>query len=88
VTARRDHTPEGTITMPYEVDTDDGRCLYRGEDLALACEIHDGVPAARLVMLPAPAAPVRPARRTHHLRSPGSRQLQAAQARSGRPARP
>jgi hypothetical protein len=73
--------------MPYEVDTDDGRCLYRGEDLALACEIHDGVPAARLVILPGPPAPVRPSRRTHH-RSSVPRPLHVAQSRSGRSARP
>jgi hypothetical protein len=38
--------------MPYEVDTTDGRCLYRGDDLELACEIHDTVPSAHLVFLP------------------------------------
>jgi hypothetical protein len=38
--------------MPYEVDTADGRCLYRGHDLGLACEIHDQVPTAVLVVLP------------------------------------
>jgi hypothetical protein len=78
--------------MPYEVDTADGRCLYRGEDLALACEIHDGVPAARLVILPAPPAPVGPAarqrRRTHALLRSVPRPLQAAPSGSGRSARP
>jgi hypothetical protein len=39
--------------MPYEVDTPDGRCLYRGDDLELACEIHDQDPTAVLVTLPA-----------------------------------
>jgi hypothetical protein len=34
--------------MPYEVDDRDGRCLYRGDDLELACEIHDQVQSARL----------------------------------------
>jgi hypothetical protein len=38
--------------MPYEVDTVDGRCLYRGDDIELACEIHDQVPTAVLVVLP------------------------------------
>jgi hypothetical protein len=38
--------------MPYEVDTADGRCLYRGHDLGLACEIHDQVPTAVLLTLP------------------------------------
>jgi hypothetical protein len=42
--------------MPYEIDDADGRCLYRGDDLALACEIHDGVPTARLLVLPPVAA--------------------------------
>ena len=37
--------------MPYEVDTADGRCLYRGEDIELACEIHDQVPTAVLTVL-------------------------------------
>jgi hypothetical protein len=41
--------------MAYEVDSPDGRCLYRGDDLELACEIHDQVPAARLLLLSAPA---------------------------------
>jgi hypothetical protein len=40
--------------MSYEIDDCDGRCLYRGDDLGLACEIHDQNPTARLVMLPAP----------------------------------
>jgi hypothetical protein len=40
--------------MPYEVDTDDGRCLYRGDDLGLACEIHDQVPTAQLRHVPVP----------------------------------
>jgi hypothetical protein len=76
--------------MPYEVDSADGRCLYRGEDLALACEIHDGVPAARLVILPAPAAPVGPAgrqlRRTHAPLHPVPRPLLAAPSTPGRSA--
>jgi hypothetical protein len=37
--------------MPYEVDAADGRCLYRGYDLELACEIHDQAPTARLLVL-------------------------------------
>jgi hypothetical protein len=41
--------------MPYEVDTD-GRCLYRGHDLELACEIHDQVPTAVLLTLPSQPA--------------------------------
>jgi hypothetical protein len=32
----------------YEVDECAGRCLYRGTDLELACEIHDVNPSARL----------------------------------------
>jgi hypothetical protein len=40
--------------MAYEVDTADGRCLYRGDDLALACEIHDQLPTAHLRVVPAP----------------------------------
>jgi hypothetical protein len=40
--------------MSYEIDDRDGRCLYRGDDLGLACEIHDQNPTARLVMLPVP----------------------------------
>jgi hypothetical protein len=39
--------------MPYELDTVDGSCLYRGNDLALACELHDQVPTARLFILTA-----------------------------------
>jgi hypothetical protein len=39
-------------TVSYEVDSAEGRCLYRGDDLVLACEIHDQDPTARLVSLP------------------------------------
>jgi hypothetical protein len=39
--------------MPYEVDSAEGECLYRGNDLELACEIHDRVPSAYLMILPA-----------------------------------
>jgi hypothetical protein len=39
--------------MWYEIDDADGRCLYRGTDLELACEIHDQDPAAHLLVLPA-----------------------------------
>jgi hypothetical protein len=42
--------------MPYEVDAADGRCLYRGYDLELACEIHDQLPTAHLRFV----APPRP----------------------------
>jgi hypothetical protein len=38
--------------MPYQVDTADGACLYRGNDLELACDLHDHAPFARLVVLP------------------------------------
>ena len=38
--------------MPYQVISADGACLYRGNDLELACDIHDHVPAARLTVLP------------------------------------
>jgi hypothetical protein len=41
--------------MPYEIDDAEGRCLYRGDDLELACEIHDREPSAHLVLLPAAA---------------------------------
>ena len=40
--------------MPYEVDAADGRCLYRGYDLELACEIHDQTTTARLLVLATP----------------------------------
>jgi hypothetical protein len=35
--------------MTYEIRDGQGRCLYRGNDLALACEIHDQDRDARLV---------------------------------------
>ena len=40
--------------MSYQVDSADGRCLYRGNDLELACEIHDQLPDAHLVVMPPP----------------------------------
>ena len=40
--------------MSYHVDSADGRCLYRGNDLELACESHDDVADAHLVVRPAP----------------------------------
>jgi hypothetical protein len=34
--------------VAYEVDDAWGRCVYRGSDLELACEIHDRDPGAHL----------------------------------------
>jgi two-component system NarL family sensor kinase len=45
------------IEMPYEVASASGACLYRGDDLELACEIHDAILTASLVTLVPP--PVR-----------------------------
>lgn len=41
--------PGGCVVPAYEVDDAAGRCLYRGTDLELACEIHDLDPAAHLL---------------------------------------
>lgn len=49
--------------MPYQVDSTEGRCLYRGEDLELACELLDQEPTARLVTLPAVAGGIPAPRR-------------------------
>lgn len=38
--------------MTYEIRDLEGRCLYRGSDLELACEIHDQDPGAHLVICP------------------------------------
>jgi hypothetical protein len=58
--------------MPYEIDDGAGRCLYRGDDLELACELHDQYPSARLVILPATtgAGPAR-GRASAECRHPG-----------------
>jgi hypothetical protein len=40
--------PGGRLPVAYEVDDAAGRCLYRGTDLELACEIHDQDAAAHL----------------------------------------
>jgi hypothetical protein len=40
----------------YEVDDDDGRCLYRGQDLGLADEICGSAPGLHLMVLTAAAA--------------------------------
>jgi hypothetical protein len=40
----------------YEVDDAAGRCLYRGTDLELACDVHDHDPGARLFRLAAAGA--------------------------------
>lgn len=45
--------------MSYQVDSADGRCLYRGNDLELACEIHDQLPDAHLVVMPSQTDPRR-----------------------------
>ena len=34
--------------VAYEVDSLEGSCIYRGNDLELACEIYDATPAAVL----------------------------------------
>jgi hypothetical protein len=34
--------------MSYEVDSASGRCLYRGDDLELACDIYDHETGAHL----------------------------------------
>lgn len=50
--------------MPYEIHDAEGHCLYRGDDLELACEIHDQDSGACLVVLPSPrTVPARPAPR-------------------------
>jgi hypothetical protein len=60
--------------MPYEIVDAQGRCLYRGDDLALACEIHDRDPAARLMIPPAMShgAPARRGQPSGHGRAPSS----------------
>jgi hypothetical protein len=40
----------------YEVEDAAGRCLYRGTDLELACDIHDHDPGAHLRRLAAAGA--------------------------------
>jgi hypothetical protein len=45
--------------MTYEVDSALGRCLYRGEDLELACDIYEHEKDAHLEILPPPAPLVR-----------------------------
>lgn len=40
--------PGGGARVAYEVADAAGRCLYRGTDLGLACEVHDGDPGAHL----------------------------------------
>jgi hypothetical protein len=49
--------PQEGIAVTYEIRDSQGRCLYRGNDLALACEIHDHDPRARLAMIPFAADP-------------------------------
>jgi hypothetical protein len=36
--------------MPYQVDSSDGCCIYRGNDLELACEIYEATPSATLLI--------------------------------------
>ena len=43
--------------MPYQVNASDGRCLYRGGDIELACEIYNCAHGATLCTLPTPSAP-------------------------------
>ncbi|HEV7825164.1 MAG TPA: hypothetical protein VGP02_09680 [Mycobacteriales bacterium] len=38
--------------MAYEVDSALGTCLYRGDDLELACDIHDHETGAHLQVIP------------------------------------
>jgi hypothetical protein len=38
--------------MTYEVDSALGRCLYRGDDLELACDIYEHEIDAHLQLLP------------------------------------
>jgi hypothetical protein len=40
--------PVPATPVAYEVDDAAGRCVYRGTDLELACEIHDRDPGAHL----------------------------------------
>jgi hypothetical protein len=48
--------------MTYEVDSAIGRCLYRGDDLELACDIYEHEKDAHLQIVAAPpAAANRPA---------------------------
>jgi hypothetical protein len=46
--------------MTYEVDSAIGRCLYRGDDLELACDIYEHEHDAHLLLVPAPPAEHRP----------------------------
>ncbi|MCW2611267.1 MAG: hypothetical protein QOC93_640 [Actinomycetota bacterium] len=45
--------------MTYEVDDALGCCLYRGDDLELACDIYEHERDAHLEIRPVPAPPVR-----------------------------
>lgn len=65
--------------MPYEVADADGRCLYRGDDLELACEIHDQLRTAHLRRLPVTGPPTLAAgRRTPHHRATDARRREPA----------
>jgi hypothetical protein len=46
--------------MTYEVDSAIGRCLYRGDDLELACDIYEHEKDAHLQIVPAPTVEDRP----------------------------
>jgi hypothetical protein len=46
--------------MAYEVDSAQGTCLYRGEDLELACDIYEHETGAHLQLLPVASADQRP----------------------------
>jgi hypothetical protein len=46
--------------MSYEVDSALGCCLYRGDDLELACDIYEHEKDAHLQIVPAPAPQDRP----------------------------
>jgi hypothetical protein len=43
--------------MTYEVDSARGTCLYRGDDLELACDIYEHETDAHLQLLPDPRVP-------------------------------
>ncbi|HEY0486358.1 MAG TPA: hypothetical protein VGD72_08925 [Mycobacteriales bacterium] len=46
--------------MTYEVDSAQGSCLYRGDDLELACDIYEHEKDAHLQILPERARQGRP----------------------------
>jgi hypothetical protein len=48
--------------MAYEVDSALGTCLYRGDDLELACDIYEHETDAHLQVVPDVPAEPRPAR--------------------------